>query len=175
MGFALFEAGISVDGGKGLGLNRQEASFTNRTGTALAAGDVVQVDLAASAAESTNFKVGDANSALGNVVAVSAIGARCYPIAIALEPTADNATGNFLLRGVTNTTARQGSGDIPIGTPLTAEAADLELTADAVAGARIVAIAQTLVANADTTATDGGDCTVLFDGLSGFGSVNTTT
>lgn len=169
MSYGLIETNAGVAGPGGVAINTSFAHLANRTGGALAAGDLVMFDMAASATETTNTKVGDAASVFANVVAVTTAGSKAYPLAVAAEAIADNATGKFILRGIVETKVQKGSGAVAVGDPLCAENASDEFLADLVDGAKIVGICQSAIADDDTSAGAGGTATVLFNGIEGFG------
>ncbi len=59
----------------GFGFGKKEALFWNRTGTTRAIGDLLLLDLDASATETTNYLPGDSGSAFANLV--DAVAADC--------------------------------------------------------------------------------------------------
>ena len=102
--------GISVGAPLGLEIPRIECRAINRSGGALAAGNVVMFDLAgtdAAVSATDNTVPGATDAGLSNVIAPTdnlAVGVSI--LAIALEAIADDATGRFCVQGrVTATTS----------------------------------------------------------------------
>lgn len=79
----------------------EASEFTNRTGATLTTGQIAMLDLAGTQAETTSITVGAASSAFANVGPVTQQGHDDgFPIVVALEDIADNATGRFCLQGI---------------------------------------------------------------------------
>lgn len=78
----------------------------NRTGSALAVGETVAVDLTGSASEATAYSSfdtstdKDSESPFRNVITLAAAHDDGWVIAVAMEAIADNAVGKFALKGV---------------------------------------------------------------------------
>ena len=154
---------LTVGGpGKGIFPARVTATFTLQS-TAISAGDVVQLDLAAVNTEIDNVNEGAVNSIWTTVtdpVAASALTSLTAGIfALALEDVADGADGLFLLQGVAsaNVTGSVLEGSLLIGT--TGNVLGLAGTS----GSKIIAISLGI------DASDVVD--VWFDGLDGFGQM----
>lgn len=122
----------------GVGFRPITRTVMNRSGSAVAAGDVMQLDMAASQAETTEYVGTGDDSVFGVAVDVTATGANAYPLVVALEAAADNAQLKVGLAGVfdvsvagTNATAT---------TDVLHATAAVSLNSDASAGDRVVGI-----------------------------------
>lgn len=88
--------GSFVTGSPPFGLRLQETKAVcfNRVGAALAVGDVIELDLTQTEAETTNSRVGNSASSLSNVVLPETTSNAVVSIyGVALEVIADNASG----------------------------------------------------------------------------------
>lgn len=81
-------------------------TFVNRTGATLAKGDIVAVDLTGASDEAETYAAFDSATdadtlhPFSNVVAVATAHLKGWVFAVAAETVADNAAGEFYLRGV---------------------------------------------------------------------------
>ncbi len=169
--------------GRGFNMAEWECSLVNRTGTALAAGDVITLDLAA-ASEALAANLGDGTDLdpLANAVDIAVSGAQTglgslAIVAVADEVIADNDAGKFWFR---HPMININVPTVVAGTPLfigcdtpVADNRELDLiaTVEAVLASggltRMVAIAL----EADTA----GLARCLFDGVQGLGVYSATT
>lgn len=154
-------------GGPGDGLfpAHIEAVCTNRSGGALAVGDVVVLDLATSATETDNNTPGSAdasgnNSGFNSVIDPATAYLKQGIYGVALEAIADDAAGKILFRGVADVNVATNLDLGESGTPQNASNQLLEGTGST--GAKIIAIAL------EDEASNIASC--LFDGIHGFGA-----
>lgn len=155
-------------GGPGDGLFpvNVEIEVTNRSGGALAVGDVVQFDMAQSATECDNANPGssdgDGNNSAYNCVIDPATANLDHGIyCVALEAIADNGTGRVGLSGRFDVNV---VGTTVAGSYLTAADGSNQLVvATGTGNLKVLAIAEE--ADASNIAT------CLFDGIHGFGNV----
>lgn len=139
----------------------------NRSGSAFAVGDVVQLDLASSATESVTENPGgtEGTTTFSNAIAPTAAGIKAGILGVALEVIADDAKGRIRLQGfVDQAFIIDGTDSVAIGDPLVATTAK-NLDAVLAVNERIIGIAQT----AHTTPTTRTLGKVLFNGITGFG------
>ena len=156
-------------GGAGVGIFPQAnyAYFYNRSGGALAKGDVVMVDcVTGPQAESTSTDPGgEGDSVFSNVDAPTAAGIQYGILAVCVEEdgVADNAKGRFLISGVTDEAfVIRATSNIAIGDPLVATTAK-NLDGVTAVDERVVGIAL----EAQTTPTTRTLSKVWFNGLPG--------
>lgn len=165
-------------GGAGIGIfpANEYAYFYNRSGSAMAKGDVVMVDMVTGPqTESTSTDPGgEGTSVFSNVDAPTAEGIKYGVLAVCMESVADNAKGRFCVCGVLEDVyVIRATGNIAIGDPLVATTAkNLDGVIVGAVGVheRIVGVAL----EAQTTPTDRTLSKVWFNGLpGGFGmSIN---
>lgn len=145
------------DRGFGAQMNWDEA-MVNNTGSAFAAGDVVEVEmLAAEAGISAN------DLALMNVTDVTAAGAELGILGVCLEDIAAAGTGQVRFRG---RVAAATTGDPQSENRLAADKTPGNVLKATSANSKVIALPLEEVASAS------GLTVVLFDGVSGFGNDN---
>lgn len=143
--------------------------FWNRTGSTLAIGAVVQLDIGASPATESTSK--DPTAVFGtsiwhNVVTPTTAGLKSGIFAIALESIADNASGKFRLRGIVEALQFETSdGAVAVGDDLYAVNASVNLGTVATASAKVLGKAMDVIADADPASL----ATILFNGIEGLG------
>ncbi len=132
-----------------------------------AVGYVGMFDLANSDAAVTSNKSGVETSGLASIVAPVDTGTELKfgLFCVCAEAISDDQVGNAVYKGRVKALCKVASGNITPGMPLTV-ATDGTLTADVVAGDKVVGIALETI----TTPTSGTLCDVLFDGMYGAGA-----
>lgn len=142
--------------------------FFNRTGSELAIGSLVQLDIGASPATESTSKEPTAvfgTSIWHNVVTPTTAGIKSGLFAIALEVIPDNASGQFRLRGIVEALQFESAGAVAVGDDLYAANASITLGTAATASAKVLGKALDVIADADGAAIG----TILFNGLEGLG------
>lgn len=106
----------------------------NRTGGAVVAGTVYQLDMASSATEVTVNDTAGSDSVWGNIVGVTASGANAYPLCVILTGGAENAKVKVRFQGIVDCfVEKAGAGTNQTeGDVLDATASQVNLNADAV-------------------------------------------
>lgn len=164
-----FESGAKLPLGLSYGPD-EDVTVYNRSGAALAEGDVVQFDLNQSQSETDAIIENDDGSILANVIdpvataSGVAIGAGSM-YAVAQEAIADNGKGRVRVRGRTQAYVIAASGSIAIGDPLVIAASN-NLDLIEAAGEPYHAIALEAV----TTPTTRTLADVYFEGRHNFGT-----
>jgi hypothetical protein len=130
----------------------------------------VALDLVLESTEATGYGIG-ADSAFSNVIPPNAADQARGIGLVALEAIADNARGKFAVGGYQTAKVQKNSGNIAVLDPLVLSTAGNYLDADTAGGAKIVALAL----EAATGPSSATAIKVLFAGIHGLGSVNTTT
>lgn len=143
----------------------------NRSGAALAVGEIAQVNLALAGAETTKYGT-DSDGAWRNLVAIDAVGVATghVNIGMALEAVADDAEGKFMFYGITPVAILvldTGAGvETDPGDPVYAVAGQQELDVGVSAGARCCGyVVSTITANPIANPVK-----VFFDGLNYLGN-----
>lgn len=145
----------------GFQLAQAEQRLINRTGGTVAKGAIVMCDFAKSATECSSNTVGLANSGFYNVVTATVVGGGSVGVyAVAKAAVADNATGNFVLKGHV-------SALMPLST-----IANETLTVST-GGIMLQTSGRQFALCLSTTSAAGQLAPVLFDGFGGFGGWGT--
>lgn len=138
----------------------------NRTGTALAAGDVCALDLALGSTEATtNSTFQTSDSGWANLVDPNATTVLGGIHVVATEAIADDAAGIVLVEGIIDAFVIRATGNIAAGDALVAAASN-NLDGVTAAGEQKIAIAL----EAQTTPTSRTLSSVYFRGDAGFGA-----
>jgi hypothetical protein len=87
-------------------LERIDIKAINRTGATLAKGQFAMIDILDTEAETVGTSPGDTDGIWATLTACTQAGVDAgFPVVMALESVADNAKGNFLMRGYTEDAA----------------------------------------------------------------------
>lgn len=138
-----------------------EGIFFNRTGSAVAIGDVLQIDLGLASTEATTNVGNGSNSGKSNLIAVTAVVPGTQYV-VAMEAIADNAAGKCKVVGEVDAFIVNGDGD----TGDTCTVVATTNTLDATVAANEAVVAKLLEDPASDTKTL---TRVLFDGTGGLG------
>ena len=157
--------------GLGIVINDGQCDLYNRTGGALSRGALVELDLHQVAAETTGIDFHDASSVFANAVTPASATLSFGWYAVLLDASlADNAKGRFALWGKIQALVEDDADSLAVGDPLQPVDATGNLvgiaSGAATAGAKIIARALEDV----TTPTTAELATVLFNGVTGFGT-----
>lgn len=159
-----------------LGPDAEEILVTNRTGSAVAIGDVEMLDIFRDDAASTTNQFGVAASGTANIVVPLAKARQMGIYGVVQKVAADDAVTNLRLRGYCPVVAISAAAVLTTPTVYrggTTENAVLNVpvtAGDATAGQGIPAKVIFIPLTAGTGTTDG-----WFDGINGFGTVLSTT